>query len=168
MSAQGEGCSGGCQCGAVRYRFLTRPRAPLVCHCRMCQKAFGSPFAALVGAPREAFELTRGTIATFMSSDRAERGFCRDCGTPLTYALVSGNWLCVSICSLDEPEAFPPREQHGVEARLGWLAHLAEIPERRPTADENPASAAIVVASNRQHPDHDTDVWPPAIWEGNR
>ena len=38
--------TGGCQCGAVRYALLAAPSEPHLCHCRMCQKAFGSYFAA--------------------------------------------------------------------------------------------------------------------------
>ena len=39
--------SGGCQCGAVRFRGSKFGRAS-ICHCRMCQKAFGGFFGALV------------------------------------------------------------------------------------------------------------------------
>ena len=40
--------SGGCQCGAVRFRVDGELGRPSVCHCRMCQKAFAAPYAALV------------------------------------------------------------------------------------------------------------------------
>ncbi len=41
--------SGGCQCGAVRFRASHLGR-PSICHCRMCQKHFGSFFGAFVTA----------------------------------------------------------------------------------------------------------------------
>ncbi len=41
--------TGGCQCGAVRFACESLGRASL-CHCRMCQKAFGSYFAPLATA----------------------------------------------------------------------------------------------------------------------
>jgi hypothetical protein len=41
--------TGGCQCGAVRYALYAEPTNPHVCHCPMCQKAFGSYFAPLAG-----------------------------------------------------------------------------------------------------------------------
>lgn len=45
--------TGGCQCGAVRYAIDGPLNNPHICHCRMCQKAFGNYFAALVGTLRE-------------------------------------------------------------------------------------------------------------------
>ncbi|MCD7059612.1 GFA family protein [Pelagibacterium xiamenense] len=157
-----ETCSGGCQCGAVRYRFSQRPRGAHVCHCRMCQKAFGAFYAPLVGGPPDTFDVTRGEIAVFRSSDQAERGFCRDCGTPLTfgYAGGGGGWICVSIGSLDHPEAFPPKDQHGVESRLAWVNGIGTLPDVPATEVKDPETAAFIASTNHQHPDHDTDVWP--------
>ena len=153
--------TGGCQCGAIRYRFTARPGGAHLCHCRMCQKAFGGFYAPLVGGPRDTFEITRGTLATFMSSDIAERGFCARCGTPLTFGYVGeGHGIAVSIGSLDDPQAFPPVDQHGVEARLSWVNGLGHLPDRRTTEAESPQTAAAIAASNHQHPDHDTAVWP--------
>ena len=51
MSSSGDeplAMSGGCQCGAVRFRVTSFGRSS-VCHCRMCQKATGGLFAALFG-----------------------------------------------------------------------------------------------------------------------
>lgn len=155
-----ETFSGGCQCGAVRYRFTTRPSGAHICHCRMCQKAFGAFYAPLVGGPRDAFEVVRGQISIFHSSDQAERGFCRDCGTPLTFAYGGSRSISVSIGSLDNPEAFPPVDQHGVESRLSWVNDLGHLPDRPSTEEEDAASAAFIRSTNHQHPDHDTDRWP--------
>ena len=41
--------SGGCQCGAVRYHVTAVLDTSHICHCRMCQKAAGNFFAALIG-----------------------------------------------------------------------------------------------------------------------
>ena len=77
-----EVASGGCQCGAVRFRASKFGRAS-ICHCRMCQKAFGGFFGALVTA--HDLEWTRGEPKRFASSNKVQRGFCAACGTPLTY-----------------------------------------------------------------------------------
>ena len=77
--------SGGCQCGAIRYRVAALGR-PSFCHCRMCQKAFGNYFAALVGTKKTGLHWTKGEPSFFRSSEIVQRGFCKDCGTPLTFA----------------------------------------------------------------------------------
>lgn len=154
-----ETWSGGCQCGAVRYRFTGKPRGAHICHCRMCQKAFGAFYAPLVGGPMDTFEVTRGEIALFRSSDLVERGFCRDCGTPLSFNHVGGHWMSVSIGSLDQPEAFPPKDQHGANSRLIWVNALGTLPDVAPIEERAPEIAAAIRTSNHQHPDHDTATW---------
>jgi hypothetical protein len=153
--------TGGCQCGAVRYALHAPPSDPHICHCRMCQKAFGSFFAPLTGVPLAAFEVTRGTLSLFNSSDQAERGFCRDCGTPLTFHYVGRDRIAVSIGSLDRPEEVRPATQYGIEGRLSWFAELASLPGDKTTEEDGPETAAAIRGSSHQHPDHDTAVWPP-------
>lgn len=152
--------TGGCQCGAVRYRATAMLNNAHVCHCRMCQKAVGNLFAALVAAPRDALSWTRGKPATFQSSDAVARGYCRDCGTPLFYDYVAGDRVNLTMGSLDDPARFPPRVQAGPESRMPWFAQLCTIPTAAPTEEEMAHLVEAIRASNHQHPDHDTsDDW---------
>lgn len=157
--------TGGCQCGAIRYALHAVPKYPHICHCRMCQKAFGSFFAALAGGVlKEDFEVTRGTIATFKSSDEAERGFCANCGTPLFFAFFTSKWIAPSIGSLDDPATIKPTMQVGIEARMPWFHELAGLPGEATEDDTAEADRlARIRATNHQHPDHDTDHWPPEM-----
>ncbi|MGB7335970.1 MAG: GFA family protein [Salaquimonas sp.] len=149
--------SGGCQCGAVRYKFDALGKAS-ICHCRMCQKAFGNYFAPLVEV--EGFEWTRGERGLFMSSNLSGRGFCKDCGTPLT--LETDGVYEVAIGSMDDPAAVPIEYHANVEDRLEVVRHLHEIPEAPPERrEENDQWNARV--ENHQHPDHDTIIWPPKV-----
>jgi hypothetical protein len=148
--------SGGCQCGAVRFRAGKFGRSS-ICHCRMCQKAFSGFFAALVTANE--FELTRGALRHFQSSNKVRRGFCADCGTPLTYEY--DGVVDVTLGSLDDPAAFPPLLQIGLEGRLPFFADLAALPVRTEAQNAQYAGAYAAIVSH-QHPDHDTEVWPPA------
>ncbi len=153
--------TGGCQCGAVRYALSGKLGRPSICHCRMCQNAFGSFFAPLVGVKLTGFEVTRGEIATFRSSELVERGFCRDCGTPLTVRDLDGDRIDVSLGSLDDPAALKPAIQFGVESRLPWFAELAELPVRTTVEGGKAERLRVIERTNRQHPDHDTQAWPP-------
>ncbi|MFZ5725584.1 MAG: GFA family protein [Pseudomonadota bacterium] len=151
--------SGGCQCGAVRWHVTAVLDTSHICHCRMCQKAAGNFFAALIGVPRDALTWTRGSPATFNSSDKAARGFCRDCGTPLTYDYFDSKHINLTTGSFDEPAKFAPRMQFGVEGQLALFADLPISAEG--TTEETMSSVADAIkASNHQHPDHDTPHWP--------
>lgn len=155
--------SGGCQCGEVRYHATQMLDNAHICHCRMCQKAAGNVFMPLVAAPREALHWTRGRPAVWRSSEHVERGFCANCGTPLFYNGLNSNRINLTIGSLDHPEQFPPRDQHGTEGRLPWFAGLAGLPDKGATGTTEAAAAAWAEAirlSTRQHPDHDTAFWP--------
>ena len=152
--------TGGCQCGAVRYRADAVLDSAHICHCRMCQKAVGNVFAALIGIPRAAFTWTRGAPSLFQSSDPVIRGFCRDCGTPLLYDYTASKHLNVTIGSLDNPAAFRPRMQFGTEARMLWFHDISRLPDEGTTEETMANAVTAITASNHQHPDHDTDHWP--------
>lgn len=161
-----ETWTGGCQCGAVRYQLMETPSNPCICHCRMCQKQFGNFFGAFAGVATPNFRLTRGTPGTFLSSDDAERGFCRDCGTPLYYRFLSSPRISVSIGSLDRHSEMKPIAQYGIEAREPWFADLPHLPETMTGEGDNgsgdtPERFEKIRLSNHQHPDHDTKAWPP-------
>jgi hypothetical protein len=153
--------SGGCQCGAVRYHTTAVSDNAHICHCRMCQKAVGNIFAALVGAPKDAVTWTQGKPSTFRSSEHVERGFCAKCGTPLFYNDVNGERITFTIGSLDHPELFAPNRQDGIEGRMPYFASLHTIEKETETEFDSEKWAAAIRASNHQHPDHDTERWPP-------
>ena len=112
--------TGGCQCGAVRYRITAPFENPHICHCRMCQKAFGNYFAALVGTKKTALHWTRGEPAFFRSSEIVPRGFCRDCGTPL-FMLEDGHGVIeIAIGSLDDPNAIAPESVIYLKDAVAW------------------------------------------------
>jgi hypothetical protein len=94
--------SGGCLCGAVRYEVCGPLRDVLICHCSQCRRVHGTP-AAFSGAPEERFRLleARG-LAWYRSSDIAERGFCRDCGSSLFWRPLGKGRLSFTPGSLDD------------------------------------------------------------------
>lgn len=151
--------TGGCQCGAVRYALHAAPEQHSICWCRMCQKATGSYIAAHTGVKRADFAWTRGNPGTFGSSEAVERDFCRDCGTPLTYRNLGTDRISVSIATLDRPYDVVPEAQFGTENRPPFADALARL-RRVPTDDWQKPEDRPRYAS-RQHPDHETDTWPP-------
>ena len=147
-----NGLTGGCPCGAVRYRLDALPTDANICHCRMRQKALGSPFGAFAAVPIGRLTFTRGAPKFYRSSAIAERGFCPDCGTPLTYSGLNSPRVSVTICSLDEPEAVAPTSQLDADNALTWLGACLTTPNTQ-VADWLKSKQVADIAS-RQHPDH--------------
>lgn len=77
---------GSCLCGAVKVTLEIDEPEFGACHCQMCQKWGGGP-ALTVDGGRSASLKGEEFIATYASSEWAERGFCKRCGTHLFYRL---------------------------------------------------------------------------------
>lgn len=154
-----SGETGGCQCGAVRFKVTGTPGRPSVCHCRMCQKAFAAPYAALVTVKVRDLVWTRGAPAHFQSSDQVRRGFCPTCGTPLTFEWSPGA-IDLAICAFDEPAGLTPTIQMATDQALAWARGVADLPERE-GAEQAQAEQWFAAIISHQHPDHDTEAWPP-------
>jgi len=145
-----ESLTGGCQCGAVRFR-AGRLGRPSICHCRMCQKAFGSFFGPLATAYDVVW--TRGEPKRFRSSNKVQRGFCADCGTPLTYEVDGEPTVELAIGAFDHPEVAAPLIQVNHADKLPFFDGLAALPVHRRAPEAEAFYADIV---GLQHPDHDT------------
>lgn len=101
--------SGGCLCGAVRYRAKGQPMRTLACHCRFCQKMTGSSFYAESMFPIEAVDL-EGELS--VHDHRSETSgkvvhvhFCPRCGTTVT--LTFERWpefRAISRGTFDDPD----------------------------------------------------------------
>jgi len=150
--------TGGCQCGAVRFHVEGALGDASVCHCRMCQKAAGNFYLPLVSVRGAKLAWTRGEPKRFRSSNHGYRGFCADCGTPLTYEAPDG--VALTIATFDDPAEIAPRIQWGIEAKLPYVDTIAALPGEDTMADAEAASFLADLVSY-QHPDHDTDKWPP-------
>ena len=151
--------SGGCQCGAVRFHVTGALGDASVCHCRMCQKAAGNFYLPLVSVRNARLDWTRGAPKRFQSSNTVWRGFCAECGTPLTFEAPDG--IALAIGAFDDPEAIAPKIQWGTEAKLPYVDTIHALPGQDTMADVSSASYLSSLVSF-QHPDHDTDDWPPA------
>ena len=69
----------------------------------------------------------------------------------------------MTIGSLDDPARIQPVVQYGIEARVPWVAEILEMPGMVTGAvGAVPAMRSAERSRSRQHPDHDTAVWPLA------
>ena len=127
---------GGCQCGSVRYVALVDDDEAYYCHCHMCQKAFGSLFGAFFLTFRQFVRWEGGEPAFFRSSKIARRGFCRECGTPLSFEYLGSEEIHLTVGSLDEPGRLRPVAHYGFESHVGTFFTDDGLPRSRIEDDE--------------------------------
>lgn len=138
MSDDQDTFTGGCRCGAIRYRAAGRPLYAVTCHCRHCQyDSGGGPAHGLVFAA-EAVQFETGRMTVFEaaadSGNTTWRGFCPDCGTPLAGGSRGAANLFVKAGSLDDPTRFTPQAAIWTEAAPHW--HVVD--PRHPHFARNP------------------------------
>ena len=151
--------TGGCQCGAVRFRTALQTGRASICHCRMCQKAFGNVFAPLATVLEGTLVWTKREPKRFSSSNLVSRGFCPECGTPLTYEAPDG--VALAVGAFDDPASVVPHIQFGTEGKLPYFDGLPALPGR--TTDEDlPDNPFLSQIQSYQHPDRPGDDETPA------
>lgn len=134
-NGMGQALSGHCFCGAVRYKADAEPVTMLNCHCRDCQRASGSAFAAIVVVPKSAVQIEgelrwHGVIGE--SGRRVERGFCPTCGSPIAIKLEAiPHILGLQAGSLDDPSVHRPTSDLFTTSAQPW-DHLGSDTEKFP------------------------------------
>jgi hypothetical protein len=128
--------TGGCACGAVRYRLEQEPYDAGWCHCRVCQHVSGSGgmVFATVHFTRFVIEQGGNRIGRFASTKFGERAYCLQCGSPLTIHVEhQAEEIDIAAGSLDDPGAISP----------GFHLYVAEAPAWMNLADDLPKYGAL-------------------------
>jgi len=120
--------TGGCLCGAVRYRASGEPTEINICYCTQCRRQSGSPMSVFPTYPLDRFELLRGSPGSFRASDRATRQFCSVCGSALFWRRDGARELDIFLGSFDEPACLrKPESQIWTQHRIPWIPPMPEI-----------------------------------------
>lgn len=132
--------TGGCQCGRVRYAVLIEDDEAYLCHCRMCQRATGGVSIAFKSVARDALTWTTQEPDRYRSSPIAHRGFCRECGTPLTFEFSDdeARRMDLTVGSFDDPGRFRPVHHFAIESRHEAWLDTTSLPGIR--SEDNPST----------------------------
>jgi hypothetical protein len=116
--------TGGCACGAIRFKIEAPFIAIGACHCADCQKASGGGPNYVALAPKDAFVVTQGQAKLFItksdSGAEAARAFCPDCGTPLWSVPAHEPFIPVKVGALDEHADLAPQMHIYVSSAPSW------------------------------------------------
>ena len=122
--------TGGCLCGAVRYRVNNKFSHFFLCHCKQCQQFTGSAFAAnIFTSPENIQWLTdNDKISCYEHPSREfSKAFCSACGCALPFINQSGKSLIIPAGSLFDKVENIPEANIFVNEQAHWLnAGLAE------------------------------------------
>ncbi|GAB5481436.1 MAG: hypothetical protein Pars92KO_11930 [Parasphingorhabdus sp.] len=104
--------TGGCQCGAVRYRLSGSIPPAYACHCGECKKQSASAFSMSIPMAYEVLTVT-GTAKVFEttahSGKRKYNYFCGDCGTRLWHSGTNPpSAITLKVGTLDHSEYIAP------------------------------------------------------------
>lgn len=109
---------GKCLCGAVSVKFTPKAEVFDACHCGMCRKWAGGPVLTVDAQGSVQFQ-GEENITTYSSSDWAERGFCKSCGTHLFYRLKKTGFMNLPLGLIDGNERFKFHVQIFVDHKPG-------------------------------------------------
>ncbi|MGM0825823.1 MAG: GFA family protein [Pseudomonadota bacterium] len=112
---------GACLCGAVSVTATSNSNHVGVCHCSMCRKWGGGPMFAVETGSDVDFKGAEH-IATFGSSEWAERGFCKQCGTHLFYRLKEGGLYALPVGLFDGVDDWALTEQVFIDQKPAFYS----------------------------------------------
>ena len=133
MADASKSTTGGCMCGVVRYEAVGEPVVVGHCHCHSCRRHTSAPVVTFVAFERDRVKFTKGDRKIYNSSPGVGRGFCDQCGTPLTWEGEAWDRSIIEfhISTLDNPNAYVPDRHWFHEERIAWFDVADGLPRYR-------------------------------------
>jgi hypothetical protein len=122
--------TGGCSCGATRFRMEAAPIITHCCHCRYCQAGSGSAFNVNSMIETDHLTLTQGETR----SSEGLRGWtgvqCAACGSGLwSHHPHLGRAIAfVGSGTLDEGERLTPEVHYFIRSKHPWITLPQDVP----------------------------------------
>ncbi len=100
---------GSCLCGTVHWEIHGPVDHMSHCHCSICRKAHGAPFATYLSVQLDDYRLAVGveTVRHYESSPGFSRSFCATCGSVVPMAVGDGRVAVPAGCLDDDPGIRP-------------------------------------------------------------
>lgn len=121
---------GGCLCESVRYQIVAELRPVVACHCRQCQKTSGFHVAATSGPKAQLVFLKDQHLTWYASSDKARRGFCKNCGSNLFWHENGSADIAIFAGTLDQPTGLRMVEHVYVQDKGDFYQIDDQLPKR--------------------------------------
>jgi hypothetical protein len=124
--------TGGCLCGAVRYRADAEPIVTRICWCRVCQYLGAGSGTVNVCFASSAVSI-EGALADYASvadsGSRMHRRFCPSCGTALfSEAESRPHLIFIRVGTLDDPCIVQPSVTIWTAQAPSWACLDSSLP----------------------------------------
>ncbi|AFY91176.1 GFA family protein [Chroococcidiopsis thermalis] len=116
---------GSCLCGAVSLSTTSIDRHIAACHCSMCRKWGGGALLAVECGSDVSFQ-GEENIGIYQSSEWAERGFCKQCGSHLFYRLKQNQQYYIPAGIFDNDEGLVFEHQVFIDEKPAYYSFANE------------------------------------------
>jgi hypothetical protein len=124
--------TGGCSCGAVRYRLTSEPLFVHCCHCLNCQRQTGSAFVINMLIETDRVELLGEEpemVSVPRSGGKKQKVWrCPTCRVAVYSEYTSPRVRFVRAGTLDEPSAVAPDVHIFTRSKLPWVVLPDDVP----------------------------------------
>ncbi|MEM8978344.1 MAG: GFA family protein [Pseudomonadota bacterium] len=121
--------SGQCLCGDVRFEIDAEITQTSFCHCGQCRRQSGNYWASGQVLEQDLRILKDMGLTWFRSSDFAQRGFCKTCGSFLFWKADAENSRAVSLASLDAPHNVKATRHIFVDEKGSYYEIADDLPQ---------------------------------------
>ena len=116
---------GSCLCGGVEYKAeKSSVSGASHCYCTMCQKQHGAASGTYANVASAGFSFEKGAdlVTEFHSSEHGRRGFCKVCGSTLTWrSTQSPDRIAITLGTMEPEYDGPVQHELHTDTKPGWL-----------------------------------------------
>lgn len=121
--------SGKCYCGAVQYETKNEWTGVINCHCKDCQQLHGIYNPMVAGSIGDITFTKDDGLEWYQSSEKAERGFCKVCGSAMFKRVEGEDKFLISVGNLDDTSGLKTIKNVWLEGKGGYYVVPPEEPE---------------------------------------
>ena len=121
---------GRCLCGSVTLRFSGKVLGANHCHCESCRRATSSPVTSFFTGKKANAVLAGEGLRFYLSSAGVRRGFCGQCGSPMSYETdTRPDEIDFYLASLDNPDGVVINGHWYWSEHVPWLTCTDDLPK---------------------------------------
>ena len=122
--------NGSCLCGKVKFELDGLLQNVANCHCSMCRKFHGAAFGTYGTAVSLNWISGAELIKVYKSSEKAERGFCSNCGSSIYYkSAIINSPFEIALGVLDQEPNYPVNADIFCSSRAKWSENMQNLPQ---------------------------------------